>query len=139
MTEHTVTAVPEASGEDSGLPGKVTVRPGWLAAAGLLGALAASSCCIVPLALFALGITGARMGKLTALAPYQPIFLVITLGVLLAGYVLVHRRARSACAPGGACARPVAGWLVKGALWAATALVAAALAFPYIVRLTFSG
>jgi hypothetical protein len=33
----------------------------------------------------------------------------------------------------------MAGWLVKGALWAATALVAAALAFPYIVRLTFSG
>jgi len=139
MTERTVTAVPEASGEDSSLPGKVTLRPGLLAAAGLLGALAASSCCIVPLALFALGITGAWMGKLTAFAPYQPIFIAITLGLLLAGYVLVHRRSRSACAPGGACARPVAGWLVKGSLWAATALVAAALAFPYIVRLTFSG
>lgn len=35
MTERTVTAVLEASGEDSGLPGKVTVRPGLLAAAGL--------------------------------------------------------------------------------------------------------
>ncbi len=139
MTERTATTVLEASAEESRLPGKVTVRPGWLAAAGLLGALAASSCCIVPLALFALGLTGAWMGTLTALAPYQPIFIAITLGLLLAGYVLVYRRSRSACEPGAACARPVAGWLVKGALWAATALVAGTLALPYIVHLAFSG
>jgi len=45
---------------------------GILAAGGVIGALAASSCCIVPLALFALGISGAWIGNLTALAPSLP-------------------------------------------------------------------
>jgi mercuric ion transport protein len=47
---------------------------GLAAAGGLLGALAASSCCIVPLALFTLGVGGAWIGNLAALEPYQPYF-----------------------------------------------------------------
>ena len=49
-------------------------RVGLAAAGGILGALAASSGCILPLALFAFGVSGAWIGNLTALAPYQPIF-----------------------------------------------------------------
>ena len=45
-----------------------------VAAGGILGAIAASSCCIAPLVLFSLGISGAWIGNLTALAPYQPYF-----------------------------------------------------------------
>jgi periplasmic mercuric ion binding protein len=45
---------------------------GLMAAGGLLGALVASSCCILPLALFGLGISGAWIGNFTRLAPYQP-------------------------------------------------------------------
>ena len=41
-------------------------KAGWAAAGGILGALAASSCCILPLALFMLGISGAWIGNLTA-------------------------------------------------------------------------
>ena len=52
-----------------------TGRAGLAAAAGMLGALASMSCCILPVALFTLGISGAWIGNLTALAPYQPIFL----------------------------------------------------------------
>src|ERR1700736_6040100 len=63
-----------------------------VAAGGILGAIAASSCCIAPLVLFSLGIGGAWIGNLTALAPYQPIFIVITLGFLAAGYYLVYRK-----------------------------------------------
>jgi mercuric ion transport protein len=37
---------------------------------GALAALGAASCCVVPFALFALGISGAWIGNLTALAPY---------------------------------------------------------------------
>jgi mercuric ion transport protein len=43
-----------------------------MAIGGLFGAIAASSCCIVPLVLFSLGISGAWIANLTALAPYQP-------------------------------------------------------------------
>ncbi|MGH6793486.1 MAG: mercuric transporter MerT family protein, partial [Methyloceanibacter sp.] len=94
--------------------------------------LAASSCCIVPLALFSLGIGGAWIGNLTALAPYQPIFITITLGFLAAGFYLVYLRPKRDCAAGKACARPLTRRVVKTSLWTATALVAAALAFPYV-------
>src|SRR5260370_15646676 len=55
-------------------------RQHLIAAGGILGALAASSCCIVPLVLFGLGIGGAWIGNLTALAPYQPLFVAGTAG-----------------------------------------------------------
>lgn len=50
-----------------------------------MGAIAASSCCVVPLGLFSLGVSGAWIGNLAALAPYQAIFVVITLGFLGTG------------------------------------------------------
>ncbi|MBL4872564.1 MAG: hypothetical protein JKY41_04030 [Rhodobacteraceae bacterium] len=51
-----------------------------IAAGGILGALGASACCVVPLILFSLGISGAWISNLTALAPYKPIFITITFG-----------------------------------------------------------
>jgi len=106
-------------------------RKTLVAAGGVLGAIAASSCCILPLVLFSLGAGGAWIGNLTALAPYQPIFVAITLGFLGYGYWLVYRKPKEACADGAACARPLPSRVVKLALWLATALVAAAIAFPY--------
>ena len=50
-------------------------RQRLVAVGGILGALAASSCCIVPLILFSLGIGGAWIGNLTVLEPYRPIFI----------------------------------------------------------------
>jgi len=109
-------------------------KMGLVAAGGVLGALAAMSCCIVPLVLFALGIGGAWIGNLTALAPYQPIFIGATLICLTTGYYLVYRRPLVACAEGEVCAHPLPRRGVKLALWVATALVASAMAFPYVVR-----
>ena len=103
----------------------------WAAAGGVLGALAASSCCILPLALFMLGISGAWIGNLTALAPYQPIFFAATAGCLGVGYYLVYRQPQTVCAD-GSCARPLPKRGVKAVLWAATALVLAAVAFDYL-------
>jgi mercuric ion transport protein len=99
---------------------------------GLLGALAASSCCILPLVLFGLGISGAWLGNLTVLAPYQPIFVAVTLGFLGYGYYLVYAKPKKSCAADAACARPLPGRSVRLALWAATLLIMAALAFPYV-------
>jgi mercuric ion transport protein len=103
-----------------------------VAVGGLLGALAASSCCIMPLVLFALSIGGAWIGNLAALAPYQPIFIGITLVFLVTGYYAVYRRPATACTEGDTCTRPLPRQAVKLALWVATALVAAAIAFPYV-------
>ncbi len=110
-------------------------RRTWVAAGGILGALAASSCCILPLVLLSLGISGAWIGQLTALSPYQPIFIAITLGFLGYGYWLVYRKPKVACADGDACERPLPNMLVKTALWFATGLIMLAFAWPYILPL----
>ena len=107
-------------------------RQVWLAAGGVLGALASSSCCIVPLVLFSLGLGGAWIGNLTALAPYQPIFVATTLVFLGSGFYLVYLRPKRACTEGEACAPPLPSRIVRTSLWPATVLVTAALAFPYI-------
>jgi mercuric ion transport protein len=99
-----------------------------VAAGGILGAIAASACCIAPLALFSLGVSGAWIGNLTALAPYQPYFIAATLACLGYGYWLVYRRNNVACAEGGACARPLPSHIVKAGLILATILVAGAIA-----------
>ena len=108
-------------------------KAGLTAAGGVLGALAASSCCVIPLVLFSAGVGGAWVGQLTALAPYQPIFAAITLGFLGYGYWLVYRRPQADCTPGSTCGRPMPNRLVRGALWLATALIALALAWPYVL------
>lgn len=103
-----------------------------IAAGALLGALAASSCCIVPLILFGLGVSGAWIGNLTRFAPYQPCFIVTTLGFVGAGYWLTYRNAKGACAEGETCARPLPNRLIKAALVVATVLVLTALGFDFL-------
>ena len=104
---------------------------GLVAAGGVLGALAASSCCIVPVVLFSLGATGAWIGNLTALAPYQPVFVTVTAGFLGTGFYMVYRGPKAASVQGAPCARPIRARIVKAVLWSSVALTAAALAFPY--------
>jgi mercuric ion transport protein len=106
-----------------------------VAAGGILGAIAASSCCIAPLVLFGLGISGAWIGDLTALAPYQPYFIAATFACLGYGYWLVYRPRKLACPEGAACARPLPNRLVMLGLILATVLVAGALAFDLLAPL----
>ena len=47
-------------------------------AGGLLAGIGASACCVGPLLLLSLGIGGAWVGHLTALEPYRPIFIALT-------------------------------------------------------------
>lgn len=122
----------------AGLAGKAAERSAdegsrarWIAAGSILGALAASSCCIVPLVLFGLGISGAWIANLTALAPYKPYFATGTLVLLGYGYYLVCVRPKQACAD-GSCAQPLPNRFVKSCLWVAAALVVAALSFDTI-------
>ncbi len=110
-------------------------RQRLVAVGGILGALAASSCCIVPLVLFSLGISGAWIGNLTALAPYKPLFVAGTAGLLGYGFYLVYWKPKRTCADGAACARPLPNRFVKLGLWTATVLVVAAFAFNYIAPL----
>lgn len=112
-------------------------RTRLIATGSVLGALAASSCCILPLVLFSVGISGAWIANLTALAPYKPYFAAGTLALLGYGYYLVYVKAKRACAD-GSCARSLPSLFVKSSLWIATALVVAALAFDYVAPLLLS-
>jgi mercuric ion transport protein len=113
---------------------RATRGPRLVAAGSVLAAVAASSCCLLPFGLAILGVSGAWLGSLTRLAPYQPIFLAATLGLLAVGFVLAYRRRGAACDPGSLCTRPGSDRVVRLALWTAAVLAAGALAFPYAVR-----
>jgi len=108
-------------------------RKRLVAAGGVVGAILASSCCIAPLLLLSLGVSGAWMANLTALAPYQGYFITITLGFLTAGYWYVYWKPRKACDEDSYCATPASDKVVKVALWVATALIGLALGVNFIL------
>lgn len=106
-------------------------RQSLTATGGVLGAIVASSCCILPLVLFSLGIGGAWMANLTALAPYKPYVLTVTAGLLGYGFYLAYWKPNRTCHESGACARPARNRAVKVALWTAALLAFAAFGFDY--------
>lgn len=110
-------------------------RQRLVAAGGILAALGAASCCVVPFALFILGVSGAWIGNLTALEPYQPVFAAIAAVCLGYGFYLVHRRPKTACAEGPYCASPSSSRIAKIGLWTALVLVLIAVGFPRIAAL----
>jgi mercuric ion transport protein len=114
-----------------------TRKAGLASVGGILAALAAASCCVVPFALLTLGISGAWISNLTALEPYQPVFSVITVGFLAYGFYLVYRKRKVACAEDSYCAKPSSSRVAKIGLWTATVLVAIALGFPKLAPLFF--
>jgi mercuric ion transport protein len=98
-------------------------RRGWLAAGGLIGGVLASSCCIVPLVLVTLGLSGAWVGNLTALAPYKPYTAGAALVFIGLGFRQVYFKAKPACDDESFCAQPKSGLIAKTTLWIATLLV----------------
>lgn len=104
-----------------------------LAVGGILGALGAASCCVIPFALFLAGVSGAWIGNLTILEPYQPIFAAVSLGFIGYGAWRVYRRPKQVCED-GYCATPQSDRIAKIGLLAAGVLVVLALGFPYAAR-----
>lgn len=101
---------------------KMSPRPALLATGGLLGALAVSSCCVLPLAFALTGISGAWIGTLTKLAPYQPIFLAIAVLSIGLGFWRAYTPRSVAC-DGAECGTRASRLLTKSALWLSSAIV----------------
>ncbi len=104
---------------------------GLIATGGILGAILASSCCIVPLILISLGVSGAWIGSLTKLEPFKPIFIGITALFLAVGFWHVYFKKPKPCEEGSYCARPSSARMTKAALWIATFVVFLALTIDY--------
>lgn len=104
------------------------VRRTLLAVGGILGAVLASACCVLPLTLVTLGVSGAWIGSLTLLEPFKPYVAVVTLGLIGGGFWYVYFRGPAVvCDPDGYCARPESTVITQAALWIATVLVLLAL------------
>lgn len=98
--------------------------------------LIASTCCVLPLVLVLVGITGAWMANLAVLKPVTPVFIGLALVALAwAGY-LVFRPA-TVCAPGdgGACAtaRPA----MRRVFLGCAVFIAILLMFPLIAPIFY--
>lgn len=105
-------------------------------ATGGIAAVLASTCCLGPLVLVALGFSGAWIGNLTALEPYRPIFIGAALIALFFAWRRIFRPVE-ACRPGEVCTLPRVRVAYKVIFWIVAALVLVALAFPYVLPLFY--
>lgn len=99
--------------------------------AGALAAIGASACCVGPLVLLALGIGGAWIGNLTALEPYRPIFIGLTLMFLALAFRKLYLVPKI-CTPGMHCAEPHTIKRQQAMFWIVSSLLLGLLAVPWI-------
>lgn len=108
--------------------------PKWWAALGLgagLGAIVASSCCVIPLGLVALGGGVSVLGGLQAMSEWRFLFLAVS-GVAVAGGWAAWWRRPTACVPGSTCASSERSPATLALLLCATAIIAAAASWGHI-------
>lgn len=106
---------------------------GRVATAGsLFGALAMTSCCILPLVLVSFGVGGVWIAQLTALYAYKWYTFAAASAFIGWGFWKVHRAEVGECRDGAACTRPVNRTLMKASLWLAAVVTAIAMIFPYV-------
>jgi mercuric ion transport protein len=100
---------------------------------GGLAAILASTCCLGPLILVALGLSGAWIGNLTRLEPYRPFFIG---GAFIALFIAGRQifRPVQTCNAGDVCAIPRTRRIYKIFFVTVCVLVVIALAFPYVVK-----
>ncbi|BCL77334.1 mercuric transporter [Jeongeupia sp. HS-3] len=104
--------------------------------ASVLAAVGASVCCVGPLVLLALGIGGSWIGTLSAMAPYRPIFIGLTLlflGLSFRKLYLVPQ----VCAAGTSCPEPRRLRRQRLVFWLVTALLLGLLAVPQLAPLFY--
>src|ERR671936_109506 len=94
---------------------------------GILAAVAASVCCVVPLVLVSLGIGGAWMSTLTGLEPARPFFIAAALAFFGIGYYRLYRRP-AMCTQGENCAQPGVAHRQRTLFWTAALIVLSVIA-----------
>ena len=120
-------------GAESALSEEQLDRKGW-ASTGLsaLAALVMTSCCILPLLLVSLGVTGVFIGQMAALYQYKWITFSIASVFLAYGFWKAYRPLAAETCADGTCARPLNRRLMRSILWVSLVVVAVAMAFPYV-------
>jgi mercuric ion transport protein len=104
--------------------------------AGILSAIGASICCVGPLVLLALVVSGAWIGSLTALESYRPIFIGLTLLFLGFAFYRLYL-VRPSCSPESACADPRTLKRQRLGFWIVTLLLIGLIAVPWLAPLFY--
>ena len=116
-------------------PSVAPAAPKWFAALGLvagLGALIASSCCVIPLGLAALGAGAGIFGGLELLAEWRVPFLSVSALAIVGGWGAWWRKRPDACVAGSSCMLPKRSRATLALLLCASAVVLAAASWGYI-------
>lgn len=104
--------------------------------AGILAAIGASVCCVGPLVLLALGIGGTWVGSLTAMEPYRPFFIGLTLLFLGQAFHKLYL-VPQVCTPGMSCANPRTIKRQRLTFWVVAVLLLGLLAVPSLAPLFY--
>lgn len=110
----------------------------WTLFGSIGAAVGAAVCCLGPVILVSVGVSGAWIGQLSALEPYRPLFMAVAGGFLTFGFYRAYWTSASRTDAGGKscaedCEVPRAQRINRGALWVATLIVSALFASPYLL------
>lgn len=105
-----------------------------IATGGFLGAIVASICCVFPVILFALGISGAWISNLVSLARYKPFFIVLSLIFIGTGFWMVYFKPQISIpkVQSTSCYRPFSEKTIKIMLWFSVIIILIVFLIPYI-------
>lgn len=103
--------------------------------AGALAAISASVCCVGPLVLLALGVSGTWVGNLTAMEAYRPLFIGLTLLFLGLAFRKLYLMPQ-VCAADAACS-PRTITRQRMVFWIVTGLLLGLLAIPWFAPLFY--
>ncbi|KAF2989292.1 mercuric transporter MerT family protein (plasmid) [Methylocystis sp. MJC1] len=131
MTINTAQEATPAASSPPGLP----ASPKWFAALGLvagLGAVVASSCCVIPLGLAALGAGAGILGGLEMIVEWRVPLLSISALAIVGGWGAWWLKRPIACVSGASCASPQHSRATLALLLCASITVLAAASWGYI-------
>ncbi len=102
----------------------------------VLAAIGASACCVGPLVLLTLGISGAWIGYLTAMEDYRLYFMGITALFLFLAFRQLYLKPQ-VCEPGKSCADPNVIRNQRIIFWVVSVLLVILMAFPWYAPLFY--
>ena len=98
--------------------------------AGVTAAVLASVCCVGPLLLLGLGVSGAWIGSLAAFEPFRPYMIAATLIFLALAFRKLYLVPQN-CEPGTMCATPQTLRKQRILFWVITLSLIVLMAFPW--------
>ncbi len=98
----------------------------------ILAAIGASSCCVGPLLLVSLGVSGAWVSSLQALTQYQPYFIAMTLLFMFLAFRRLYLIPQS-CQPGKSCADPKVIQKQRAIFWIVLVFILLLITFPWYI------